>query len=579
MSLACEMPKDPKDVGQLPRPRRTSRRLRMGCCRVRDGRVDDFAWAAAASEAGYRVPCSTLNEGRADGDATSRAKGTRLTARAGGRCERKKFVDLHYFVDEFWGPSDEEFVALRNSAACGVQDTHRATIANQDDSRAGRVRENASARLPEDPNSPCYAYSMILKHLSDSEVLSSTLALIGERRRITAELVAHLVEIDQRRLHLRASYSSLYDFCTNKLEMSSGSACRHINGARLAQLFPVVLEHLRDGTLSLSNLELLRKHLTPDNRSELFAAAARKKKEQVAEMLAARFPKPDLPERIAPTGGEPLSLGLDGSSPASRASSPAGELAELRGRVQPLSESRYAVQFTVSAELRDKMERGLDLMSHSNPQRLLSVMIDRALDLLVARLESQKHGSTSRPRKSRGVRHGDTSAATRREVHDRDGGQCTYVGPDGRRCTAKAFLQYDHTFARGRGGGGGPDNIAEMCFGHNQLRAEEEYGPQFIADKAAARKPKSKSNRSIEPTPSSASGNHPRQQRCRTEEEAAVFDKLHKALVGLGFQRKQATEAIERLSTEWPLTDTPMDQLLRQALWLLVPPSPGVRRR
>ncbi len=144
-------------------------------------------------------------------------------------------------------------------------------------------------------------------------------------------------------------------------------------------------------------------------------------------------------------------------------------------------------------------------------------------------------------------------------------------------CTAKAFLQYDHTFARGRGGG--PDNIAEMCFGHNKLRAEEEYGRQFIADKAAPSKPKSKSNQSTEPQGSSASGSRLRQQKSRTDEEAAVFDKLHKALVGLQFQRKPAAEAIERVSTEWPLTDTPMDQLLRQALWLLVPSASGARRR
>ncbi len=359
--------------------------------------------------------------------------------------------------------------------------------------------------------------------------------------------------------------------------MSSGPACRHINGARLAQQFPVVLEHLRVGTLSLSNLELLRKHLTPDNHAELFAAAARKKKEQVAEMLAARFPKPDVPDRIAPAEGEPLSLGLDGSAPTSRASSPAAELAELRGRVQPLSESRYAVQFTVSDEMRDKMERALDLMSHSNPKRLMSVMLDRALDLLLEKLESQKHGKTSRPRKSRGVRHGDISAATRREVTDRDGDQCTYVSPDGRRCTAKAFLQYDHTFARGRGGGGGPDNVRKFCWGHIRLAAEDEYGEQFITNKATASKSKPKSDPDAQP--SSANGNRVRQQRCRTEEEAAVFDKLHKALVGLQFQRKPSMEAIELISRQWPLAETPLDQLLRQALWLLVPPASGGRRR
>ncbi len=417
---------------------------------------------------------------------------------------------------------------------------------------------------------------MKITHLSDSEVLSSTVALIGERHRLTAALVAHLAEIDERRLHLRESYSSLYDFCTNKLGMNPGPAYRHINGARLAQHFPVVLERLRDGSHSLSGLELLRKHLTPDNHAELFAAAAGKSKPKIAAMLAARFPRPDVPDRIAPSGGEPLRLGFAGQpTPPGEPSSPA----ELPGRVQPLSESRYCVRFTATAQLHDKMERALDLMSHSNPKRELPVMFERAVDLLREKLERQKHGKTSRPRKSRGVRHGYISAATRREVDERDGRQCTYVSPDGRRCTAKAFLQYDHTFARGRGGGGGPDNVAEMCFGHNKLRAEEEYGRQFIADKAAPSKPKSKSNQSAEPQGSSASENRLRQQRSRTEEEAAVFDKLHKALVGLQFQRKAAAEAIERVSTQWSLTDTPMDQLLRQALWLLVPPAPGVRRR
>ncbi len=521
-----------------------------------------------------------MDEGRADGDAPSRATGTRLiTARTRVvNVSERKFVGLHYFVDEFSGPEREKFVALRNGAGCGVQHTHRAAFANQDDSRRNRVLESASTGLPEGQNSPCYAYFMILTHLSDSEVLSCTVALIGERHRITAALVAHLAEIDERRLHLRASYSSLYDFCTNKLGMNPGPAYRHINGARLAQHFPVVLDHLRGGSLSLSGLELLRKHLTPDNYAELFAAAAGMSKSKIAKMLAARFPKPDVPDRIAPTNVEPLSLDLAEQSAPSRESSSS---VEFRGRVQPLSESRYCVQFTVSAEMRDKMEQALDLMSHANPKRELPVMFERALDLLREKLEHQKHGKTGRPRKSRGVRHGDIAAATKREVDDRDGRQCTYVSPDGRRCTAKAFLQYDHTFARGRGGGGGPDNVAEMCFGHNKLRAEEEYGRQFISDKAAPSKPKSKSksNRSPEPQGSSASGNRLRQRRSRTAEEAAVFDKLHMALVGLQFQRKPAAEAIERVSTEWPLADTPMDQLLRQALWLLVPPASGVRRR
>ena len=420
---------------------------------------------------------------------------------------------------------------------------------------------------------------MTLTHLPDSTVLSSTVALVHERRRLTAALVEHLAEIDQRRLHLRASYSSLYDFCTNKLRMSPGPAYRHINGARLAQRFPVVLEQLRDGSLSLSGLELLRKHLTPDNHAELFAAAAGSSKSKLSQMLAVRFPKPDVPDRIAPTGGEPLSLSLSEGTAGSKGSSSAAAPAEVRGRVQPLSESRYGVQFTASSELCSKLERALDLMSHSNPKRQLHVLFERALDLLLAKLERQRHGKTTRPRQSRGVRHGDISAATKREVDERDGRQCTYVGPDGRRCTAKAFLQYDHTLARGRGGGGESHNIAEMCFGHNKLRAEDEYGREFVDEKIAARQATATPKHDAEASRSSGSGNRLRQRRGRTEAEEAIFDKLHKALMGMQFRSKPAAEALEHISKQWPLTSTPLDELICQALWVLVPAPPRGQRR
>ncbi len=81
--------------------------------------------------------------------------GTRLYARTRAvNGSEKKFVDLHYFVDEFLGPDREKVVALRNGAACDAQDTHRVAFADQDDSRADRVRENASAGLPKGSKFP-----------------------------------------------------------------------------------------------------------------------------------------------------------------------------------------------------------------------------------------------------------------------------------------------------------------------------------------------------------------------------------------------------------------------------------------
>ncbi|MBZ0268010.1 hypothetical protein K8I85_07630, partial [bacterium] len=44
----------------------------------------------------------------------------------------------------------------------------------------------------------------------------------------------------------------------------------------------------------------------------------------------------------------------------------------------PLSAERFHVEFTMTVETKDKLERVLDLMSHANPRRSLATAFDRA---------------------------------------------------------------------------------------------------------------------------------------------------------------------------------------------------------
>ena len=64
--------------------------------------------------------------------------------------------------------------------------------------------------------------------------------LVGSHRELTANLVAHLAEIEERRLHLVAGFSSMFEFCLLELRMSEGEAFRRILAARLGRRFPVV---------------------------------------------------------------------------------------------------------------------------------------------------------------------------------------------------------------------------------------------------------------------------------------------------------------------------------------------------
>ena len=49
-----------------------------------------------------------------------------------------------------------------------------------------------------------------LAQLSDAELVSRTKSLVARERHATAQLVAHLAELDTRDVHLREGYSSLF---------------------------------------------------------------------------------------------------------------------------------------------------------------------------------------------------------------------------------------------------------------------------------------------------------------------------------------------------------------------------------
>src|SRR6185436_609717 len=58
--------------------------------------------------------------------------------------------------------------------------------------------------------------------------------------------------------------------------------------------------------------------------------------------------------------------------------------------------------------------------------------------------------------------------ATRRAVAERDGYQCCYVADDGRRCSATAWLEYDHKVAWCLNGPTITDNLQLLCRAHNR---------------------------------------------------------------------------------------------------------------
>ena len=110
-------------------------------------------------------------------------------------------------------------------------------------------------------------------------------SLARSEREATADLIAHLAELDARRLYLGAGgFSSLFSYCTDVLRLSEAEAYNRIEAARAARRFPAILDMLGDGRPDLTTVRLLAAHLDDDNQRELLAAASRKSRRQVEEL-------------------------------------------------------------------------------------------------------------------------------------------------------------------------------------------------------------------------------------------------------------------------------------------------------
>jgi hypothetical protein len=149
------------------------------------------------------------------------------------------------------------------------------------------------------------------------------------------------------------------------------------------------------------------------------------------------------------------------------------------------------VKFTASRDLRDKLEVARDLMRHANPEGDLAVVLERALDLLVAELQRKRQGRTRQPQKKpRPAKDTQVTRAARREVVARDGWRCAFVAEEGRRCDARGFLEFDHGAPKGCGGSSEATNLRVLCRAHNRLAAERVYGKAHMSRAIAASRSK-----------------------------------------------------------------------------------------
>src|SRR5438445_5054162 len=102
--------------------------------------------------------------------------------------------------------------------------------------------------------------------LSDHDLLARLAALAGRERHTLADLLAHLAALDARpSVYAAHGYGSLHAYCTQALRLSEDAASNRIKAARACRRFPVILDLLVSGEVTLTSVRLLARHLTTDN--------------------------------------------------------------------------------------------------------------------------------------------------------------------------------------------------------------------------------------------------------------------------------------------------------------------------
>ncbi|HEY8231881.1 MAG TPA: hypothetical protein VIJ10_04390 [Vicinamibacteria bacterium] len=151
---------------------------------------------------------------------------------------------------------------------------------------------------------------LILKSVRDEDLLHQLFQLVMQSRGVEAEVVAHVAEVERRRLYAREACSSMFEYCRRILRLRENEAYLRITVARAARENPVLLEMLRDGRLHLSGIARLAPHLTRQNSEAVLKRACGMSHREIRELVSELEPKPDvapsvrkLPQRPSPGCG------------------------------------------------------------------------------------------------------------------------------------------------------------------------------------------------------------------------------------------------------------------------------------
>jgi 5-methylcytosine-specific restriction endonuclease McrA len=321
--------------------------------------------------------------------------------------------------------------------------------------------------------------------------------LLRIERSALGDFLIALSLFDREERWREIGYTSLFHFLRGDLKLSAGAAQNRKTAVELVQRFPEVEPALRDGRLCLSTVTEVAKVLTPENVAEVLPRFFGLSRREAAEVAVEIRPVEVIPRREVVT---PVRLAAPApATEALRLDAPPdpvhpGELDMIqsksdppppppaRDEVKPLDAEVSRLHVTVSRAFLAKLGEAKDALSHALPGATTEQILDLALDALIEKKRAKRWGIVKKPRKTpRPSKRDDVFPAhVRRAIHERAGGRCEFIFPNGERCGETRRLELDHVEPKALGGKSTLENGRLGCRPHNDGAAREIFGNAWM---------------------------------------------------------------------------------------------------
>lgn len=275
------------------------------------------------------------------------------------------------------------------------------------------------------------------------------LELSRQHRKLESQMIQILQEIEISKLHRKMGYTSLFKYACDELGLNEPIAFSFISVARTAYSVPALQQALQDERISVSRASRIVSAIDNENACELIEFATTHSMRETDFEVARRNP------RVS------------------------------RDRMRVLSEDRVEISVSVSKETYEALKRAQDLMSHEQNVSLGEVL-EKITQSFLDRRDPVRKAQRARSRKLCANRV-PAKIDARHEVHERDGGRCTFIDRNGNRCTNERWLHLHHIRPRSKGGPDTAENLATLCAAHHDLVHQLQL-PGFLKDSTVAYK-------------------------------------------------------------------------------------------